>query len=349
MCYVHTLRKMQKGLLVFFFFLTPLLGNEQQKIIYLVPWEGMSSILPSDEANIQDVHLLKPFMRLIQEAQKRNYLLKFTRNISNTADVKAVVFFGPNVNESKLYQDLKKYSSDKCILYVWEAVVIDPTGYESWLKNYFGKIFTHKDDLVDNKQYFKFHWPSFCTIGEEYKIPFNQKKFCSIFAANKCSSHPLEIYSERIKTIKFFENLSTNELDFYGKGWNASEYTSYKGDAVDKLKTCGNYKFNICYENGQKIPGYMTEKIFDCFACCCVPIYWGASNITEFVPADCFIDRRDFDSHDALYSFLKNIDETAYNQYLENIKKFVASPQAYKFSGDYFAWQFFETIESLKE
>jgi hypothetical protein len=39
-----------------------------------------------------------------------------------------------------------------------------------------------------------------------------------------------------------------------------------------KKNTLEKYKFSICYENARDIPGYITEKIFDCFFAGCVPI-----------------------------------------------------------------------------
>lgn len=38
--------------------------------------------------------------------------------------------------------------------------------------------------------------------------------------------------------------------------------------------------------------GYITEKIFDCFFPGVIPIYWGAENVTDYIPQDTFIDRR---------------------------------------------------------
>ena len=40
----------------------------------------------------------------------------------------------------------------------------------------------------------------------------------------------------------------------------------------------------------RNVNGYVTEKIFDAFKAGCVPVYWGAENITKYVPAECFID-----------------------------------------------------------
>ena len=47
----------------------------------------------------------------------------------------------------------------------------------------------------------------------------------------------------------------------------------------------------------------VSEKIFDCFAAGNVPIYWGASNVTDYIPEDCFIDMRSFSSFEELYQF----------------------------------------------
>lgn len=77
-------------------------------------------------------------------------------------------------------------------------------------------------------------------------------------------------------------------------------------------------------------------------------MYWGASNITDYVPANCFIDHRAFNSDADLYLFLKSIDKKTYNKYLENINVFFNSPQASKFSIDNFIKIFFEAIENSK-
>jgi hypothetical protein len=42
-------------------------------------------------------------------------------------------------------------------------------------------------------------------------------------------------------------------------------YLSYKGKIDSKKDTLEKYKFSICYENARDTPGYITEKIFDCF------------------------------------------------------------------------------------
>ena len=40
--------------------------------------------------------------------------------------------------------------------------------------------------------------------------------------------------------------------------------------------------------------GYISEKIFDCFFAGTVPLYLGAPDIEDYIPADTFIDLRQF-------------------------------------------------------
>ena len=114
-------------------------------------------------------------------------------------------------------------------------------------------------------------------------------------------------------------------------------YTSYKGPIESKIETLKPYKFSICYENAKDIPGYITEKIFDSFFAGCIPIYWGAPNITEYVPPETFIDKKEFDSYFDLYNYIKNMPDETYKNYLDAIKKFITSNEIYPFSAEYFA------------
>jgi hypothetical protein len=114
-------------------------------------------------------------------------------------------------------------------------------------------------------------------------------------------------------------------------------YTCYKGIASPKIPILRNYKFNICYENIRDIPGYITEKIFDCFFAGCVPVYWGANNVTDHIPKDCFIDKRDFHGYEELYDYLKNMSDKDYLKYLINIEAFLKSDKAYPFSSECFS------------
>ena len=112
---------------------------------------------------------------------------------------------------------------------------------------------------------------------------------------------------------------------------------SYCGEVTDKIKTYQKYKFAICYENAKDLPGYVSEKIFDCFFAGCVPVYWGAPNITQHIPESCFIDRRKFASNQDLYAFISGMSEVEYFGYLDSIDNFLEKNKDGIFSVDYFA------------
>jgi hypothetical protein len=50
--------------------------------------------------------------------------------------------------------------------------------------------------------------------------------------------------------------------------------------------------------------GYITEKIFDCFYAGTVPIYYGASDISDFIDPKSFIDYQNFSGLTDLKRFI---------------------------------------------
>ncbi|MBA7551028.1 hypothetical protein ES705_43561 [subsurface metagenome] len=73
-----------------------------------------------------------------------------------------------------------------------------------------------------------------------------------------------------------------------------------------------------------------------------MPIYWGAPNVTDHIPANTFIDRRKFKTNEELYQYLKNMSDREYIGFLDAIKNFIKSDKIYPFSAECFA----ETLSS---
>jgi hypothetical protein len=266
--------------------------------------------------------LARPYIHLREEIEKMGFKVKFTVDGSNLVDAAAIISFS-NINQS-IVQNISKHSKNKCILCLFEPPTVLPHTYNPVLKQFFGTIFTMFDDLIDNQTYFKIHnGQARVKIVDNIK-DFNQKKFCVMINTNcQTCKHPQELYSERYKSAEYFSE--KGEFDLFGLGWK--NLSAAKGHiSEDKLNVLKKYKFAICYENMRNQKGYITEKIFDALFGGCVPIYWGADNVSDYIPKECFIDRREFLNHDQLYQFLKSIDETKYKKYLEETKKFINSP-----------------------
>lgn len=264
--------------------------------------------------------------------------------------------------EAVLYNDMpkklpRKDEIDKSYLMLFECNVIKPRNWLLEKHKLFKKIFTWDDRLVDNKKYFKINFSHLFpkSINKDIK---HKKSLCTLIAGNKYVKHPLELYSKRIEAIRWFEKNHLNDFDLYGTKWNEyrfghgfigkplnkikslrkeNNYPSYKGKVESKKEVLEKYKFAICYENARDIPGYITEKIFDCFSAGCVPVYWGANNITDYIPENCFIDKRKFDSYEELYSYMTSMSYQTYLEYLNNIEKYLNSDKIKPFTVEYFA------------
>lgn len=233
--------------------------------------------------------------------------------------------------------DFSRFAKETLTLFLWEPPTVQPEGYE--LHKYFGKVFTWDDDLVDGKHFFKFHYPVLKPRIDSI-VSFEKKKFCTLIASRLSSKYPKQLYSEREKIIRFFED-KPGEFDLYGRNWEKRKFKNYKGAIGDKIAVLKEYKYCICYENTRDIKGYITEKIFDCFEAGVIPIYLGASNVEHYIPPTCFIDRRLFKTDADLYKFLKTITPEQYAAYLAAAEKFLNSPQAQAFSEQSFVNNYF--------
>lgn len=280
----------------------------------------------------------------------------------NLSKFDAIIFIDFPTFKNKYFSDLVKQGFSNLYLITMEPYMTRPDNWDKENHKYFKKIFTWNDKFIDNIKYFKINY-SFL-IPKEINFNVSKKeKLCTLIAGHKYRSSPIELYSERIKTIRWFEKNHPEDFDLYGLGWGRYQfkgifwklnkyeylksffkiyYPSYKGAILSKKDILEKYKFSICYENEIDMPGYITEKIFDCFFAGNVPIYLGCPNIEEHIPIDTFIDKRNFKTYDDLYLFIKNMTDLQYERYLINIKSFLLSNKFYNFNVDSFA----ETILS---
>lgn len=270
----------------------------------------------------------------VQKLESLGYCVK-TTNLQNELDDFAglVVFDQPSPSALEM---IRRYPIEKRILCLLEPPVVALHYYDAEYHAYFSKVLTMFDDLVDNKKYFKIFFPQDSLTFSPFQIPFENRKLCTLIAGNKGSYHQCELYSARRAAISFFEHIAPFDFDLYGTGWGIQEFPSARGNTPNKIAVLKNYKFCICYENMRNQKGYITEKIFDVLISGCVPIYWGADNISDYVPSNCFIDRRDFKSDQDLYAFLCSISETQHRNYVAAIKVFLESPEAFRFSHVYY-------------
>jgi len=245
-----------------------------------------------------------------------------------------------------------------------EPEPIIPRNWDRSFHSQFEKIFTWSDTLADGEKYVKFYNANVLPVSVP-RHPTVGRKLCTLIARNYKSRHPLELYSKRIEGIRWFETNHPEEFDLYGKAWDeyifqgpklvralnrlrplkrllSPKYPSYRGPIKKKLEVLSQYRFSICYENNSGMPGYISEKIFDCFAAGCLPVYWGAPNIASHIPEECFLDKRNFPGYQELYERMRDMTDAEYFSRIRAIELFLLGSKGKLFSVD----NYVETILS---
>ena len=263
-------------------------------------------------------------------------------------------------------------------LLVWENKNMYPQNLNaSKLKNYY-KIFSHDTETKNFINAEKFFLPVLRSIKVLPNGYVNRNKLLVMIANNKSLptfNNLNNLYAERVKSIKWFEKNYPEEFHLYGSGWDKSariptkigatihkieekfffkkfQFNSWKGAIERKDDVLTTSKFSLVYENIANQNDYITEKIFDAFSFGNVPIYWGAKNVLDHIPDNCFIDKRNFMSHENLYRFIKNMSEETYIDYQKNITKFLINQKKKKFSNESFIqavpYKILHYLKSLK-
>jgi len=243
---------------------------------------------------------------------------------------------------------LLRLSGKKLILIAYEPPTVMQEMYEPCMLSCFSRVLTWDDSRVDNVKFFKFCYPYLLPLMQD--VPsFSKKKFLTMVVRYKRAAGENELYSERLRMVRYFEKHPKLGFEFYGLRWPRRKFSTYRGaipgGREGKLDILKHYRFCIAYENTKGTPGYITEKIFDCFAAGVVPIYWGASNIEQYIPKNCYILRENFASTKSLVTYLEHMTEAEYISYLSNARKFLSSPAARQFSSE----KMVETILSVIE
>ncbi len=164
-----------------------------------------------------------------------------------------------------------------------------------------------------------------------------------------------QLHDKRLEAIEFLCKKSM--IDLYGYNWDNLNNLPLKWrkrlknvikklsplHCTDKKRTISNYKFSICFEN-TVYPGYLTEKIIDCFVVGVIPIYLGDPNIRKIIPDDIFIDMRDYSSWEDLYFKIKSIGKVEGENMIKSARQFIKSELGQSFTYHNHAKKIFSLI-----
>lgn len=164
---------------------------------------------------------------------------------------------------------------------MWAFVQEPPTSQYDWLTNgfkSFARVYTPNTNLT-HTHYVHSHGFLPWHIGKSYDflkttaIPQKTRLLSSIASR--------ETNTEGKKSrVTFLEALHQKmDFDLWGKGFNP---------VAEKWDALSLYQYALAIENYSGLH-YWTEKISDCFLAWTMPIYYGATNITEYFPPESII------------------------------------------------------------
>jgi hypothetical protein len=281
-----------------------------------------------------------------------------------------VLFFDYPTRLNKHFRGLLRLKHPDLNLMLCEPPIIRPDNYQPRNHAPFKRVLTWKKDLcaVDPGKYILYH------AGHKFQQPtpprpFDERKLCVLINSFMFSTRPHELYSERIRAVRWFESHAARDFDLIGTEWDKPLFTgrmsvlnlplrffyrriplfkalkvkrfpSFIGpNTVSKNLTLKAYRFCLAYENSVE-QGYLTEKLFDCFFAGCVPIYLGAPDVLDLVPANTFIDKRQFPTYEKLHDYISTMSGREYEGYLAAIDSFLNSPQMRPFIAETFVEDF---------
>jgi len=164
------------------------------------------------------------------------------------------------------------------------------------------------------------------------------------------------LYGERRALCREAEKFLPAFLDIYGSGWNGEQiswcplysnrpYQCFRKRFVeDKIEVMCDYRFNVAFENYRGRRGYIDIKIFDSFLAGSVPVYLGEERITDYVPAECFVDARKFKTYRDLLEYLRDCPEKEWRNMREAGQEFIHSDKIKPFTDEAFAERMTEIL-----
>jgi len=250
------------------------------------------------------------------------------------------------------FQRLLKMRDKPLYLVLFESPAVRPDNWNRANHAPFKKIFTWHTAWADGQKYIRMHMPHKLPEFIPY-VPSSAEKFCCLIASQKYTWVSEELYTERLRAIRWFEKHHPEEFDLYGQRWDRFYFKrklslinpvlarvyqtcpwlprrrlfpSARGSVSRKRDVMSQYKFCICYENAS-YPGWLTEKMLDAMFAGSVPIYQGDPEVAQMVPTAAFIDKRNFPDYDTLYAYLKGMSPSEYEGYRRAMHQFVHGGQ----------------------
>jgi len=240
-------------------------------------------------------------------------------------------------------------------------------------------IFTYVSHLVDDKRYFFYppraYYRHLITTG----LPFDQIRIACLVGTNRVGTAgtfpfrtglfamkrgwrfslkdwldyifcPGELIRFRAEVGKACASYPGNQFDIFGEGWDLLPETKHACLGIPKESTLtylGRYRYYFAFENHSSDDGLISERIWDALWADTVPVYRGHTRIDQFVPLECYVDARRFDTPKEMLKWLCDAPEKAWDKYRSAGREFIQGSGVEPFLPGVFAERFVRQIAAI--
>ncbi len=193
----------------------------------------------------------------------------------------------------------------------------------------FDAVFTHSSKLLSENA--NAHW-----------IPGGGIWVGGAFAGGRLGIAPKRDLCSMLSSRKTACPLHRERLRIAKRLWNKRDDVDVFIDppGVYAYDVTRSYRYNICIENYID-ESYFTERILNCFATGTIPIYKGATKITEFFDADGILE---FDTFRDLEMILRSASVDDYERRMDSIQENFRRVLQYRSIEDFIATNYFSEI-----
>jgi hypothetical protein len=308
-----------------------------------------------------------PLVHLGRELNKLGHAVA-TLDMADLSSFDKIFFIDYPTIFNKYFRQLLRQKHPEMHLILAEPPIVRPDCYNPRKHAPFRKVITWKRDLcaVNPEKYEPFCLSNKFRPNSFSTIPFAERKLSLLINRYMESTDPRELFTERTRAVRWFEKNAPQDFDLMGldsdrplfSGWlsrfnlylryayrhvpgmgiiKVNRFPSFIGPNKKSLhQTLKEYRFYLAYENSIE-NDFLSEKLFNSFFAGCVPIYLGAPNVLDTIPAETFIDKRKFDSYEDLYRYISTMTEKEYNKHLEAIADFVNGPKIRPYTAEGFS------------
>jgi hypothetical protein len=165
---------------------------------------------------------------------------------------------------------------------VWCLVQEPPVPSNRWIEHglpHYGRIYT-QDRRLRSPRVRHGHGALPWHVGRTYDQLVRELVPAKTRTLSWITSN-LSVLPGHRRRLAFLERLRRSGLDFdlWGRGFTPLN---------DKWDGLAPYRYAIAIEN-HAAPDYWTEKVADCFLAGAMPLYFGASNLGDYFPAESFV------------------------------------------------------------